>query len=79
MIGLTMTSPEQDDRLAYVRHWQRVGPLLAKIHDEELRLMDAATAREIAEAVLDLAELAPCQSTTSGLVEQQRIFQKLRR
>ena len=74
-----MFSSDRNERLKYVRHWQRVGPLLEKLQNEELRRMDASRAREIAEDVLELGDLAPCETTTSGLVELQRIFQKLRR
>jgi hypothetical protein len=68
-----------DDRLAMVRHWQRVGPLLEQIRRQELRAMDDAAIRQAIERVLELGAALPAVRTTSGLVEQQRLFQKWRR
>jgi hypothetical protein len=71
-----MVDPENDARAAFVRHWQRVGPLLEKIANDELRNLDEATAREIIDSLLSL----PCPASprlTSGLVEMQRKFRKL--
>ena len=71
-----------DERAAtklWVEHWQAVGPLLERVRHEELRAM---TDDEAALAFESLAELAcevnnPTPRTTSGFVEQQRLFQKL--
>ncbi|MEX2122092.1 MAG: hypothetical protein WD847_21105 [Pirellulales bacterium] len=62
-----------------VRHWQRVGPLLEQVRQRELRAMDDAAARVAIERVLELGAALPAVRTTSGLVEQQRLFQKWRR
>jgi len=63
----------------WVDHWGRVGPLLEKIRHDELRAMSEEEARR---AFLTLAEFAcevnhPNPRTTSGFVEQQRLFLKL--
>jgi hypothetical protein len=63
----------------WVEHWRRVGPLLEKIRHDELRAM---TEEQAASAFESLAELAtevdnPTVRSTSGFVEQQRLFLKL--
>jgi hypothetical protein len=63
----------------WVAHWQRVGPLLEQLKADELREM---TLRESASRFEALAELAteintPPLRSTSGFVEQQRLFLKL--
>ena len=62
--------------LAMVRHWQRVGPLLEERRRAELRAFDFAANHEIIDSLLDLGTLARSARMTSGLVEQQRLFQK---
>ncbi|HUP23172.1 MAG TPA: hypothetical protein VNB06_09545 [Thermoanaerobaculia bacterium] len=60
-----------------VARWKAAGPALAAVRAEELRSMTAEEALEAADALLSMAE-APTGSsrwTTSGLVEQQRLFQ----
>lgn len=74
-----MATSSDDGRLEFVLYWQRVGPLLKEIRAHELRAMDAAARREAIDAVLRLAEAVPAVRTTSGLVEQQRLFQKWRK
>ena len=65
----------------WVDHWKRVGPILEKIRHDELRAM---TDEESAQACIDLFEFAVSSPSyqerkTSGFVEQQRLFMKLRR
>jgi hypothetical protein len=66
---------------AWVTHWQRVGPILEKIRYEELRAMSDSEAALAFRSLADFAESQPAQSPrlTSGFVEQQRLFMKLRR
>ena len=72
-----------DERAAnklWVEQWRMAGPLLERVRYEELRAM---TDDEAARAFESLAELAcddnhPTSRTTSGFVEQQRLFLKLR-
>ena len=71
-----------DDKTAtklWVQHWQQVGPLLEKVRHDELRAMTDEDSRR---AFQSLAEFAcevnhPKPRTTSGFVEQQRLFLKL--
>jgi len=71
-----------DDKAAtklWVDHWRRVGPLLEKTRHDELRAMTDEQSRL---AFATLAEFAcevnhPTPRSTSGFVEQQRLFLKL--
>jgi hypothetical protein len=62
----------------WVRTWQAAGPLLAEIERRELREM---THEQWQQAVEDVLSVIPSDTevpTTSGLVEQQKWFAKLR-
>lgn len=66
------------DTQRWVRTWQAAGPLLAEIERRELAQM---TDYERQQAIEDLLSVVPPDSevhTTSGLVEQQKWFAKLR-
>jgi hypothetical protein len=63
----------------WIEQWHRAGPVLQKLRHDELRAMSDEDARQ---AFQTLAEFAcevtqPTPRTTSGFVEQQRLFQKL--
>ena len=63
----------------WVRTWQAAGRLLAEIERRELAKM---TEEEWQQAVDDVLSVLPPDAelpTTSGLVEQQKWFAKLRR
>ena len=69
---MTMTAEQ------WVAHWQRVGPILERINAKELRTMDA---RETIRKILPMCDWCFENSetrTTTGLVEQQRYFAKMR-
>jgi hypothetical protein len=73
------TTPPSRTNAAFVAHWQRVGPLLDEIRREELRNFNYADHLEAIDALLEIgARTATCRPT-SGLVEQQRMFQEARR
>jgi len=61
-----------------VAAWRRAGPALDRIRRRELRALDvyAAIAHLCGPADYSQAPRAP--KPTSGLLEQQRLFQKLR-
>jgi len=68
----------QRDMKEWVENWKRVGPILEQIKAEELRAHDYH--KELA-GLLPMCDLACAQtvpSKTSGLVEQQRLFMKMR-
>lgn len=64
----------------WVENWKRVGPILEKIRHDELRAMtdeDVVRAFESLSGLLADLPARPPRST-SGFVEQQRLFSKLR-
>ena len=62
-----------------VLHWQSIAPRLEEIRRRELQALNYGSTAAIINDVLELADLTPAIRTTSGLVEQQRIFQKARK
>jgi hypothetical protein len=56
----------------FVRHWQRIGPLLEEIRRRELAAFDHQANWHIVDGLLELAYLHRTERTTSGLVELQR-------
>ncbi len=64
---------------AWVRRWQRVGPQLRRIAWEELAAMSPEEQARAIDALFEVGyRLGPPRSS-SGLVEQQRLFKKARR
>jgi hypothetical protein len=70
-----MTSEEARE---FVERWRKAGPELEKVRREELRALTDAEARELFRSLLELASLHRQNRPTSGLVQQQRLFQKAR-
>ena len=60
-------------------HWREAGPLLEEARQEELLQMTPENRRAASLAILDLVANLPRERTTSGFVEQQRIFMRARR
>jgi hypothetical protein len=69
----------RDEAREYVERWQKAGPELERVRREELRALTEAEGRELFCSVLELASLHRQIRPSSGLVEQQRIFQKARK
>ena len=65
----------------WVDHWRRVGPILEKIRHEELRGLTDEDAARVFRTLADYMDAGPRREprTSSGFVEQQRLFLKLRR
>jgi hypothetical protein len=61
-----------------VRQRIAAGPALAEIRRQELRELTDEQALQIAENLLSLFPLAPPKREITGLVEQQRLFARLR-
>jgi len=70
-------SQEQRTR-EWVRNWQETGPILERLRDEEIRNTDTAAAIEALSDAYESARLHWTPPKTSGLVEQQRLFARLR-
>jgi hypothetical protein len=62
----------------WVATWRRAGPALERLKRDELRALDTVIAlQQLADAFEHALQRSPMLST-SGLVEQQRILQRLR-
>ncbi len=62
-----------DDK-GWVEHWRRVGPILEAVRRDELKAFRYEDHIDIIDALLDIAIRLGPPRTTSGLVEQQRLF-----
>jgi hypothetical protein len=73
---------EKEQMRLWVENWKRVGPELERIKRQELRALSEEEAFDQAEALnRSVAEdvwVHPRRLAAAGLVEQQRLFQKLR-
>jgi hypothetical protein len=67
-----------DDMRRWVETWKQAGPELAAIRREEVRTADNAHVVDLLADAFDHAATLPMR-TTSGLVEMQRLFAKLRK
>ena len=66
----------------WMRQWRAAGPALAEIRKQELRELTFAEALSISDALLSMpasGPLPPGRRESSGLVEQQALFQRARR
>jgi len=71
---------DYDERTkAWVATWIKTGPELEKIRRDELRKMTYEQRIEAIDCLLQIGSTFGQPRTTSGLVEQQRLFQKARR
>jgi hypothetical protein len=75
----TTTAEKLEQQRQLVRQWTDAAPLLEQARQEELLQMTPEERRAASVAVLDLVAHLPNERTTSGLVEQQRIFMRARR
>lgn len=70
-----------EEQRAWMQQWREAEKYLRKVKREELRAMtdeDAVAAFNALDMPLDLVWRSPERIDSSGLVEQQRIFQKIR-
>ncbi len=65
-----MDQPATDE--GFVKHWQRVGPLLEEIRRKELAAFDHEKNWQLIDGLLAFAFQHRTKRTTSGLVELQR-------
>jgi hypothetical protein len=63
----------------WVETWKHAGTELERIHQDELRRMDAFQAIALLCGPADYTVAPRAPKPTSGLVEQQRLFMRLRR
>jgi len=69
----------RDEAREYVERWRKAGPELEKVRREELRVMRHQEQAELIDSLLEAGLRHAQPSTTSGLVEMQRIFARARR
>ena len=58
----------------YVEHWQRVGPILLELEQQELRDYTAADRGRDIQALLSMPLNYALPDEPCGLLEQQRLF-----
>lgn len=68
--------PSANPNAGFIAHWKRVGPILQRIRDDELRRFDFEASREITDALLEIGAAHAVKRTTTGLVHLQRLFRK---
>lgn len=73
-----MTATEKEALRAYVARWERAAPLLQQVRDADIRAADTAQSMRIFSGSATWAVTHRPAAATSGLVEQQRWFMKLR-
>jgi hypothetical protein len=74
-----MADPSKLTLTEWVSAWKRAGPALDAVKRSELRRLRTSAALEQLRDHFDYALRTAKKTKTSGLVEQQRIFRKLRR
>lgn len=60
----------------FVAQWQRVAPILVNVERLRLREYSDADRQSDIEALLALSIAPTLSSTPTGLIEQQRLFQR---
>jgi hypothetical protein len=75
---MAIDESEKERVRRWVRNWEAVGPVLARLRGEAIRNTDTAAAIEQLSDAFESARLHYQPPLTSGLVEQQRLFAKLR-
>lgn len=73
-----MDNSKTDAMRQWVARWQKAGPELERIRREELLHTDVRNSIELLEDAFQSAILNYPASATSGLIEQQRWFMRLR-
>lgn len=70
-----------DEQRKWMLQWRRAALALAEVHRQELAVMSEGEALAAAERVLssDMPPVPSHRRSTSGLVEQQRLFQQRRK
>jgi hypothetical protein len=73
-----MDEQEEQRVRQWIRNWEVVAPVLEELRAEEIRNSDTAKAIEQLSDAFESARRHYPPPTTSGLVEQQRLFSRLR-
>jgi hypothetical protein len=73
-----MDEQEEQRIRQWIRNWEEAAPLLERLRDEAIRHTDTAKAIEQLSDAFESARHQWTPPTTSGLVEQQCWFARLR-
>ena len=73
-----MFVPKESADKAWVDRWVRSAAALKQVRRRELRQFDHSENAHIVDALLQLGHDLAVPRETSGLVEQQRLFQRAR-
>jgi len=73
-----MTATEKEALRAHVARWERAAPLLQQVRDADIRAADTVQSMRIFSGSATWAVTHRPAVPSSGLVEQQRWFMKLR-
>jgi hypothetical protein len=76
---MAMDELEEQRVRQWIRNWKEAAPVLKRLRDETIRHTDTAKAIEQLSDAFESARRHWTPPTTSGLVEQQRLFARLRR
>ena len=72
-----MDEQEEQRVRQWFRNWEEAAPVLERLRNEAIRNSDTAAAIEQLSDAFESARLHWTPPTTSGLVEQQRLFARL--
>jgi len=75
---MAMDDLEEQRVRQWIRNWEQAAAVVEEIRAEAIRNSDTAKAIEQLSDAFESARLHWTPPTTSGLVEQQRLFAKLR-
>ena len=73
-----MDELEKERVRQWIRNWEAAAPLLERLREEAIRNTDTAAAIEQLSDAFESARRHWKPPATSGLVEQQRLFARLR-
>lgn len=74
-----MYAKEKKLTLKWIKAWQRAGVELEKLHNKKIKHANTSLSIEVLEDVFSSAIKKSKSRPTSGLVDQQRLFNKLRK
>lgn len=74
-----MTGAEREKILKWIECWRKAGPELERMRREDIRNADTSLAIEILADAFESALVHFPPRQDSGLVEQQRLFRRLKK
>jgi hypothetical protein len=74
-----MSEQEKAQTRAWMKTWQKAGPVLEEIRTAEIRATNTADAMEVLDGMFTHAVKTVPVRASSGLVEQQLIFRRAKK